>query len=112
MQATLALALALRGGAQTFLTHFTGGTLEDERYVVERFRSYADGRIEPAGAGGKPQSGRRRPRPEVATRKAVEKMRPARDEIIIATGLRLRHCSVQYWGTWAMGILVERRQKG
>ena len=106
-------ALALRGGAQTFLTHFSGGALEDDRYVVERFRSYADGRIEPAGAGGKPQKkGRRRPRPEVATRGAVEKMRPARDEIIVATGLRLRHCSVQYWGAWAMGILVERRQKG
>lgn len=104
-------ALALRGGAQTFLTHFTGGALADERYVVERFRSYADGRIEPSG--GKPQKkGRRRPRPEVATRKAVERMRPARDEIIVATGLRLRHCSVQYWGAWAMGILVERRQKG
>lgn len=105
-------ALALRGGAQTFLTHFTGGALEDERYVVERFRSYADGRIEPAGAGGKSQSGRRKPRPEVATRTAVEKMRPARDEIIVATGLRLRHCKAQFWGVFALGFLVERRQKG
>lgn len=106
-------ALALRGGAQTFLTHFTGGALEDDRYVVERFRSYADGRIEPAGAGGKPRKkGRRKSRPEVATRTAVEKMRPARDEIIIATGLRLRHCKAQFWGCFALGFLVERRQKG
>ena len=105
-------ALALRGGAQTFLTHFTGGTLEDDRYVVERFRSYADGRIEPSGAGGKPPKGRRRSRPEIASRKAVEQMRPARDEIIVATGLRLRHCQAQYWGLFALGFLVERRQKG
>ncbi len=39
-------------------------------------------------------------------------MRPTRDEIIIATGIRLRNCGVQLWGWRAMGIFVERRQKG
>ena len=29
---------------------------------------------------------------------AVQKMRPARDEIIIATGVELRDCGVHLWG--------------
>ncbi len=44
-------ALALRGDARTFLTHFAGGGLEDDRYVVEKFRSVADGGIVVHGAG-------------------------------------------------------------
>ncbi len=33
-------AIAPRGDARTFLTHFIGGGLEDDRYVVETYRSY------------------------------------------------------------------------
>ena len=40
-------ALALRGNARTFLTHFIGGGLEDDRYVVETFRSLPNGEIAP-----------------------------------------------------------------
>ena len=44
--------------------------------------------------------------------KAVEKMRPARDEIIIATGVKLRNCRVQLWGWRSLGIFADCRQKG
>ena len=39
-------------------------------------------------------------------------MRPARDEIIIATGVKLRNCGVQLWGWRSLGIFVDRRQRG
>ncbi len=38
------------GNARTFLTHMFGSGLDDNRYVVERFRSQADGDIRPLGA--------------------------------------------------------------
>ena len=105
-------ALAPRGDARTFLTHFVGGGLEDDRYVIQRYRSQADGDIVPIDANGVRPKGRRKPRPTIASLKAVEKLRPARDEIIIATGIKLRDCGVQLWGYRALGIFVERRQKG
>ena len=38
---------AFRGNARTFLTHMFGRGLDDDRYVIERFRSKADGEIHP-----------------------------------------------------------------
>ncbi len=38
-------ALAPRGDARTWLTHFVGDGLEDDRYVVETYRSYVAQRI-------------------------------------------------------------------
>ena len=105
-------ALAPRGEARTYLTHFVGSGLNDDRYVIQRYLSQADGDIVPIDANGARPKGTRRPRPTVASLKAVERMRPARDEIIIATGIKLRNCGVQLWGWRAMGIFVERRQKG
>ena len=35
--------LAPRGDARTFLTHFVGDDLDDDRYVVEEYRSLANG---------------------------------------------------------------------
>ncbi len=46
-------ALAPRGDARTFLTHFVGDGLEDDRYVVETFRSLANGEIVPVQPGMK-----------------------------------------------------------
>ena len=47
--------------ASTFLTHFFGGSLADDRYVVERFRAYADGDIRPwPGEAPAPGKGRAR----------------------------------------------------
>ena len=105
-------ALAPRGDARTYLTHFVGGGLDDERYVVETFRSLASGDIVPVQADGSRPKGRRRARARILPLKAVEQLRPARDEIIIATGVRQRRSQVQYWGWLALGFLVERRQKG
>ena len=104
--------LAPRGDAGTFLTHFVGGGLDDERYVIERYVSRANGDIVPAGAGEPGRKGRRRARGAIVPVKAVEKMRPARDEIIIATGVKRRGSGVQMWGWRALGIFTDRRQRG
>ncbi len=104
--------LAPRGDARTFLTHFVGGGLEDDRYVVETFRSLANGDIVPVQADGAKPKGRRKARGRVLPLKAVENMRPARDEIIIATGVKLRTCGVQLWGWRSLGIFADRRQRG
>ena len=104
--------LAPRGNARTFLTHFVSNGLDDDRYVIQRYLSLASGEIAPVEAHSAKPKGRRRPRPTVASLKTVEKMRPAQDEIIVATGIRQRNCGVQLWGWRAMGIFVERRQKG
>ncbi len=79
-------AIAPGGDARTYLIHFVGGGLEDDRYVLERFRSLANGEIVPVRSGGTAQKGRRKARGTIVTAKALEEIRPARDEIIIATG--------------------------
>ena len=105
-------ALEPRGDARTFLTHFVGGGLDDDRYVVQRYLSQADGDIVAVEADGTRPKGRRKTRGSILPLKAVEKLRPARDEIIIATGVKLRHSGCQLWGWRAMGIFADRRQKG
>ena len=108
MQATL----APRGDAQTILTHFVGGLDDDDRNVVERSRSMADGNIVPVLPEAVKAKGRRKARGSILTAQAVEKMRPARDEIIIATGVKRRGSGLQLWGWRAMGIFVDCRQRG
>ena len=106
----MSTAIAISGStAATFLTHFFGRGLADERYVVERFRAMADGDIRrlPGEAPAKTGRGARR---TVATLKAVREMRPARNEIIVCTGLRIRG-GVQYWGWLAMGMGIDRKQR-
>ena len=103
-----------RGNTETFLVHIFGRGLEGDKYVVERFRSSADGAIRPVpiavpAARGK----RRRPRHTVNTVTSlsnVKKMRPARDEIIVCTAVNLEDSGVQYWGTHAIwGHMMQRR---
>lgn len=87
--------------ANTFLTHLFGRGLADERYAVERFRSTMDGDIRPVPAG---ESGGRKKKRATASRKAVREMRPARDELIVCTGLRVPGSGLQLWGehlVWA-----------
>ena len=98
--------------ASTFLTHLFGSGLADDRYVVERFRAYADGDIRP-WPGEAPAPGRRGAKPKrvTATLKAVKELRPARTEIIICTGLRTRG-GVQVWGDLATSMFHDRRCKG
>ncbi len=55
-------ALAPHGDARTYLTRFVGSGLDDERYVVETFRSLANGDIVPVRASGAKPAGRPRAR--------------------------------------------------
>ena len=105
-------AMAIPGNtAETFLVHFFGTGLTDDRYVVERFRARADGDIVPAPAEAVAAKGRRKAKRSTATLKAVREMRPACTEIIICTGLKTRG-GMQVWGSIAAGILCDRKQKG
>ncbi len=99
------------GNASTFLTHLFGQGLNDDRYLVERFRSMADGDIQPLSSGGPRTKNRRKTPRTVVSLKTVRRMRPARDEIIVATGINLRNSGVQLWGDLATGLFVEHRQR-
>ena len=105
-------AIAVPGNtASTFLVHLFGTGLEDDRYVVERFKARADGDIRPWSGEAAAKKGRRGTKRATASLRAVKEMRPDRTEIIVCTGLSTRG-GVQYWGWIAMGIGVDRKQKG
>ena len=104
-------AMAMPGNtASTFLIHFFGSGLADDRYVVERFKAMADGDIR-HWPGGEPAKKGRKAKRVTATLKAVKDMRPARTEIIVCTGLRSRG-GQQLWGSVAAGLFCDRKQKG
>ena len=84
--------------ASTFLTHFFGSGLSDDRYVVERYKAHADGDIRP-WPGEAPTKERRKAKRVTATLTEVRELRPARTEIIICTGLRTRG-GIQVWVRW------------
>ena len=110
----MSAAIAIPGNtADTFLVHFFGGGLADERYAVERFKASADGDIRPwpGQEAATAKKGRRKAGRVTATLKAVKEMRPACTEIIVCTGLRTRG-GVQVWGSIAAGLLCDRRQRG
>ena len=88
---------AKRGNTETFLVHIFGRGLEDDRYVVERFRSAADGAITPVPTPAPPARGkkRRRPRHTVTSLSNVKQMRPARDEVIVCTAVVQRQMSAR-----------------
>ena len=81
--------------ANTFLTHLFSLGLADERYAVERYKATGEGDIRPASS---PESGGSRSKRVTASRRAVREMRPARDELIVCTGLRLPGSGLQLWG--------------
>ena len=105
------IAQALPGNSRTFLTHVLARGFEDDRYVVERFQSMADGDIR-RSESAPAKKGKRKAKFATASLKAVREMRPARDEIIVCTGLSIRGSGVQYWGDRATGLFVQRRQRG
>ena len=47
----------------------------------------------------------------MVSRKEAEAMRPDRTEIIICTGLRSRG-GMQRWGSVALGLFCDRKQRG
>ena len=91
----------LRGNARTFLTHLFGTDLDDEdRYVIERFRSMASGEIRRRPGDKAPAKGRPKAKRQIVSVRTVKKLRPARDEIIVCTGIRT-DAGIQYWGDLA-----------
>ena len=105
-------AMAMPGNtADTFLVHFFGTGLADEKYVVERFRAMADGDIRPVRPETAGAKGGRKARHAVVSRKQAEAMRPDRTEIIVCTGLSTRG-GRQAWGSVAAGLLCDRKQRG
>ena len=105
-------AMAMPGNtADTYLVHFFGGGLTDDRYVVERFRALSCGNIVPAPTEARAAKGGCRVKRTVVSRKEAEAMRPGRTEIIICTGLSTRG-GRQVWGIIAAGILCDRKQRG
>lgn len=105
-------AIAIPGNtAATFLIHFFGSGLADDKYVIERFKAHADGDIRP-WPGKAPGKGKgHRVKRVTATLKAVRELRPARTEIIVCTGLRTRG-GQQLWGDLATSLWHDRRQRG
>ena len=79
---------AFRGNARTFLTHMFGRGLDDDRYVIERFRSKADGEIHP------------RRRNEASKKSRGKTSR----EIIVCTGIAITG-GIQYWATMLSGVI-------
>ena len=98
------------GNARTYLIHVFGRGLEDDRYVVERFKSMTNGDIRPVSPSGTAKKGRRKARRTTVSRRAVKEMRPGRDEIIICTGVTIKG-GAQFWGDRATSIFVERKQR-
>lgn len=75
--------------AQSCLVYVCGRGVEGERYVIEKYRSLADGQIRPVEAE---RSG------TILSAGAVKKLRPQRDGIIVCAALNLKASGIQYWG--------------
>ena len=99
---------AFRGNARTFLTHMFGRGLDDDRYVIERFQSKADGEIR--RRNGTPKKSRGKASREIVSLSTVQRMRPKRDEIIVCTGIAITG-GIQYWGDRAMGLLMNAKYR-
>ena len=108
---TMQMATMLRRSTRTFLTHLFGPGLDDDRYVIERFQSKADGEILPRHGRGASKKGRGKASREIVSLSTVQRMRPERDEIIICTGLNCSNLGVQYWGDRAVGMFVNAKYR-
>ena len=71
----------------------------------------ADGDIRRWPGEETPAKGRRKAKRTIASLEDVRKLRPARTEIIICTGLRIKG-GIQIRGDIATGLFVDRKQKG
>lgn len=97
-------ARTIQRAASTYLVHFFGGGLQEEgRYVVERYETAASGEIRPLGANK--ESAGRRERRTTMSRRAVRRLRPVPNEIIVATSVS-RDAGMQLFGCTAAGIAL------
>ena len=97
--------------AQTYLVHVFGRGLEGDRYVIEKYRSLADGQIHAVEAEQPGTRARRGQRRTIMSAGAVKKLRPERDEIIVCTALNLKASGIQYWGLGASGLGAARHAR-
>ena len=105
------MATTLRRSTHTFLTHLFGPGLDEDRYLVERFQSMADGEIRRRPRNGASKKGRGKSSREIASLSTVQRMRPERDEIIICTGVNCTNLGVQYWGDRAVGLFANAKYR-
>ena len=100
----MSTARSIQSAASTYLVHFFGGGLQKEgRYVVERYETAASGEIRPLGADN--NSAGRRERRTTLSRRAVQRLRPVHNEIIVATSVD-RDAGMQLFGCTAAGIAL------
>ncbi len=99
----------IQGSARTFLTHFFGRGLDDARSVVERYKSDYQGQIRP-WRPAKGSKGARKQARKIMSLRAVQRLRPERDEIIVATGVELAG-GVQMYGDLATGLFASGRHR-
>ena len=86
------MATTLRRSTHTFLTHLFGPGLDDDRYVIERFQSKADGEIRPRRrAMGRRKKGRGKASREIVSLSTVQRMRPERRRDHHLHGRQLHH---------------------
>ena len=76
-------AIAVPGSASTILIHLFGRGLEDERYVVDRYKAMADGDIRRWPGDETPTKGRHKTKRTIASLEDIRKLCPARPGIII-----------------------------
>ena len=96
-------ARTIQRTATTYLVHLFGGGLDrDDRFVVERYRSMADGEIEPVDDEQRKDGCKQR---KIVSRRTVQRLRPKRNEIIIATAVS-RDAGIQIYGDAAAGIAL------
>ena len=103
---------AHRANTETFLVHIFGRGLDDERYVIEKYRTLADGQIRPVEAEQPKTKRRGRQQRTIASVSAVEKMRPERDEIIVCTAVKLAANAMRRAGTPAYACPAPSRRSG
>ena len=100
----MSTARTIKRAASTYLVHFFGGGLQEEgRYVVERYETAASGEIRPLSTDNK-GAGRRERRTTLSGR-AVRRLQPVPNEIIIATNVN-RDAGMQLFGCTAAGIAL------
>jgi len=102
-------ARTIQRAASTYVVHFFGGGLDrDERFVVERYETAASGEIRPLGAAGEDQGVGARKARTTLSRRAVKRLRPLPNEIVIATAVGC-DAGMQLFGDAAAGIALRGR---
>ena len=100
-------ARTLHQHAHTYLIHTFGRGLDDTRYRVERFQSYASGEIAPYRTNRRNKRGQRKETSRVMSLRSVQRIRPGRNEVIVCTGVEIAG-GVQYWGDLATHLFRRR----